>query len=69
MKQNHLNEFNDIFNSLEPFIKDDLENIDSRLRRVWSEARTCGVPKQVIEKEIKKRFVKLFLEVAKGESA
>jgi hypothetical protein len=66
MNRNPISEFNHIFDSLLPELKEDMDKIDFRLRTIWSEARTCGVPKKIIESELNRRFWQLAQEVSKG---
>lgn len=61
-----LAEFDDIFDSLSPELAEDLERIDFRIRKIWMEARTCGVPKKVIEQRMPERVIGLMREVSTG---
>lgn len=59
-------ELDQIFNSLLPELRSDLERLDHRIRTIWYEATVCGVPKKLLEQEIPKRFWDLAKEIGKG---
>ena len=56
------NEFDRIFDSLEPEIREDLDRLDYRLRVVWNEARACGVSAEIAERKMAERLVRLIRE-------
>lgn len=58
-----ISELKSIWNSLEPDLRHDLERIDHRLRTIYSEARTFGVPKKAIEEYIQREFWRVAKEV------
>lgn len=59
-------EFDEIWNSLEPEIRSDCERLDHRLRTVWHEARICGVPPKVVQRKLSERFWALVKELTAG---
>jgi len=67
LRKRQTREFNSIFDSLAPFIRSDLERIDGRIERIMFEATACGVSKEVIHRELNRRWIELFLEVANRE--
>jgi len=56
------NEFDRIFDSLEPEIREDMDRLDYRLRVVWNEARACGVSAEIAERKMNERLWKLIRE-------
>lgn len=61
------NEFNAIWDSLEPCLKDKLISIDSILHRISYEAIVCGVKADVINKRIPERFWDLARRITGGD--
>lgn len=55
-------EFDRIFDSLEPEIREDMDRLDYRLRRIWDEARACGVSAEIAEKRMAERLWRLIRE-------
>lgn len=67
---NHqIREFDDIFDSLVPELKSDLEMLDFRIRQIVYEATTCGVKKAVLQQRLNERFWSLWNQIGKGELA
>ena len=60
-------EFDAIWDSLEPEIREDAERLDYRLRVVWSEAVACGVGREVAERKMRERLIRLIREIG-GET-
>jgi len=60
-------EFDAIWDSLEPEIRDDLDRLDYRLRTVWNEAMACGVHGRIAEKRMAERLIRLIREFGEGE--
>jgi hypothetical protein len=56
-------EFDSIWNSLEPEIREDMERLDHRLRTVYSEAIHCGVSRKIAERKMRERFVQMVHEI------
>ena len=59
-------EFDDIWNSLEPEIREDIERLDYRLQVVWREGRIFKVPEEVLEQKMRERFWALVKELTAG---
>ena len=55
-------EFDRIFDSLEPEIREDMDRLDYRLRRIWDEALACGVSAEIAERKMAERLVRLIRE-------
>jgi len=55
-------EFDAIWDSLEPEIREDMDRLDYRLRVVWNEARACGVSAEIAERKMNERLWKLIRE-------
>jgi len=55
-------EFDAIWDSLEPEIREDMDRLDYRLRRIWDEARACGVSAEIAEKRMAERLWRLIRE-------
>lgn len=60
-------EFDRIFDSLEPEIREDADRLDYRLRTVWNEAMACGVSREIAEKKMRERLIGLIREFGEGE--
>ena len=59
-------EFDQIWNSLEPEIREDIERLDYRLQVVWREGRIFKVPEEVLEQKMRERFWALVKELTAG---
>lgn len=55
-------EFDAIWDSLEPEIREDMDRLDYRLRRIWDEARACGVSAEIAERKMGERLWRLIRE-------
>lgn len=59
-------EFDQIWESLEPEIREDIERLDYRLQVVWREGRIFKVPEKILERKIRERFWTLVKELTAG---
>jgi len=59
-------EFDQIWNSLEPEIREDIERLDYRLQVIWREGRIFKVPEEVLEQKMRERFWALVKELTAG---
>ena len=59
-------EFDDIWNSLEPEIREDIERLDYRLQVVWREGRIFKVPEDVLKRKMREKFWALVKELTAG---
>ena len=59
-------EFDEIWDSLEPEIREDIERLDYRLRVVWREGRIFKVPEDVLERKMREKFWALVKELTAG---
>jgi hypothetical protein len=60
-------EFDAIWDSLEPEIREDMDRLDYRLRTVWNEAKACGVLGRIAERKMRERLIRLILEYGEEE--
>lgn len=59
-------EFDQIWDSLEPEIREDIERLDYRLQVVWREGRIFKVPEDVLERKMREKFWTLVKELTAG---
>lgn len=59
-------EFDQIWESLEPEIREDIERLDYRLQVVWREGRIFKVPEDVLESKMREKFWTLVKELTAG---
>ena len=59
-------EFDEIWASLEPEIRSDIERLDHRLLTVWREAKAFKVPDDVMIRKMREKFLALVREVTAG---
>ena len=59
-------EFDQIWDSLEPELRQDIERLDYRLQTIWREGRVFKVPEKVLERKIRERFWVLVKELTAG---
>lgn len=59
-------EFDQIWESLEPELRQDIERLDYRLQTIWREGRVFKVPEKVLERKIRERFWTLVKELTAG---
>jgi hypothetical protein len=68
----HINQekrFDEVWDSWEWLIQDDLEKMYRRLSAMKNEAQLNGVRNPVIEREMQERFWGLWQKIGKGETA
>jgi hypothetical protein len=56
-------EFDEIWASLEPEIRSDIERLDYRLQTVWREGKAFKVPDDVMIRKMREKFLALVREV------
>jgi hypothetical protein len=59
-------EFDQIWESLEPEIREDIERLDYRLQVVWREGRIFKVPEDVLKRKMREKFWALVKELTAG---
>jgi hypothetical protein len=59
-------EFDAIWDSLEPEIREDIERLDYRLQVIWREGRIFKVPEDVLERKMREKFWTLVKELTAG---
>jgi hypothetical protein len=59
-------EFDQIWDSLEPEIREDIERLDYRLQVVWREGRIFKVPEDVLKRKMREKFWALVKELTAG---
>ena len=59
-------EFDQIWESLEPELRQDIERLDYRLQTIWREGRVFKIPEKVLEQKMRERFLALVKELTAG---